>query len=86
MTIDSFGRPLFVDGTYPMGRPSCASVFDLALAMSDNVAFFEALEDNGLFGGPWGERLEAMSRDVRMLWMTSWQRYKAKRPLDFVQD
>jgi hypothetical protein len=83
---DVVGRPLFIDGTYPKGRPVCASVFDLALATSDDGAFFEALGENGLFGGPWGSEVDAMSRDVRMLWIADWQRFKARRPLDLAHD
>lgn len=83
---DAFGRPLFVDGTYPKGRPVCASVFDLALATSDDSAFLGALlEDNGLLGGPWGDEMEAMSRDVRMLRLTDVQRFEMRRPLDFAR-
>lgn len=84
--IDAFGRPLFVDGSFPKGRPVCASVFELALATTDAATFFEALEDNGLFGGPWGSEVDAMTQDVRMLWMVDWQRFKAKRPLDLAHD
>ena len=84
--LDAFGRPLFVDGTYPQGRLVCASVFDLALATTDDDAFFTALGENGLFGGPWGSEVDAMTRDVRMLWMADWQRFKARRPLDLAHD
>jgi hypothetical protein len=55
---DAFGRPLFVDGTFPKGRPVSASVFDFALATTDPAAFFESLDEHRLAASIYDLELE----------------------------
>ena len=83
--LDSFGRPLFVDGTFPRGRLSFASVFDTALATADGPAFLAVLDDSLLWGGPWATELSAMSPDVRMLRFVEWILWTRKRPRSLVE-
>lgn len=78
--IDSFGRLLIVDGTYPAGRLACESVFETALATTNSTAFSESFENGDLWGGPWSDEVDAMPRDLRMLHLTDWLLYTRKRP------
>jgi hypothetical protein len=83
--LDGFGRPLFVDGSFPKGRLSCASVIDTALATADTPAFLAALSGNLLFGGAWATDVSQMSRDVRMLYFVEWILWARKYPRSVVE-
>ena len=82
---DRFNRSLTIDGTFPQGRLSCASVIDTAQETTDATSFFAVFGKNKFWAGPWGSKLDAMPRDLRMLRMTEWLLYTRKDPLSLAR-
>jgi hypothetical protein len=84
---DQFGRPLVIDGTFPRGRLSCQSAFQLALGASDAHEFFAALDDEAkLWGGPWADELSRMSPDLRTLRLSDLLPTSVTYPASFAED